>query len=74
MNFINAIQHATIGYGIRRRAWRENDRCWLTLDNFGNLQWCEGNVGGEARLIPIIIDPSRDMIDEDIRALDWEAV
>lgn len=29
MNFIGAIQHATIGYGIRRRKWDKDLIFWL---------------------------------------------
>lgn len=74
MNFIKAIQHATIGYGIRRIEWRLNPNCWLSLDNFGDLQWCEANVAGPARLVPVDIDLAVDITAEDIRATDWETL
>lgn len=42
MNFIKAIQHATIGYGIRRKEWHE--RNILSLDEGIILSLDEGMV------------------------------
>lgn len=71
MNFIAAIQHASIGYGIRRKAWRENVNCWLILVNH-ELHWCEGNVASVARLLGD--DITCDLLAEDIAAGDWETL
>lgn len=71
MNFIKAIQHATIGYGIRRKSWR--DGATITIDNFGDLYWVEG-VGMDVPIKLCGRDAGFDLSPEDIRAQDWEAV
>lgn len=71
MNFIRAIQHATIGYGIRRKVWSSNEHCWLYLHN-DQLQWAEGNIACSCNLLGK--DLSADLIEEDITATDWETI
>lgn len=75
MNFIKAIQHATIGYGIRRRSWRQD--AVLTVDNFGDLYWTSG-VGTDTPVKLGVSGPGVDMTFdlnvEDIQARDWEVV
>lgn len=76
MTFIKAIQHATIGYGIRRKAWTERENCYLEL-RYNELWWAAGNVvDREAKLCPDIEDADLaiDIIPEDIVAIDWEIV
>jgi hypothetical protein len=79
MNFIAAIQHATIGYGIRRKAWKHDvilmlhngselhwlkDRNGVSVENFGT--WTQCHVLGS--------DKTHDLTAEDIAAQDWEAI
>ncbi len=71
MNFIKAIQHATIGYGIRRKAWRERPDCFLHLRDDGDLEW------DDPETIPCKLlgnDLAADLLPEDITATDWEAI
>jgi hypothetical protein len=78
MNFIAAIQHAAIGYGIRRKAWR-NDAI-LMLEN-NQLHWIKDRNGvetpnngiwNECKLMGA--DITHDLTAEDIAAQDWEAI
>lgn len=78
MNFIRAIQHTALGYGIRRKEWRDNPDCYLCLQG-GNLVWSYNFVkrlqdNGHKRLIPKLLGPDFDVDiqEQDIRAEDWE--
>lgn len=73
MNFLKAIQHATIGYGIRRKPWSFRENCYLVL-KLDELYWAEGNCGGEAKLCPDKPDLTVDLLPEDIAAKDWETI
>lgn len=71
MNFLAAILHAGIGYGIRRKSW--NKDAVLYLDNLKVLRWLYGNAKDEeARLLGPEV--SIDVTSEDVRAKDWETV
>lgn len=71
MNFLKAILHAGIGYGIRRKAWPP--KAILSLDNFGELHWIDA-VEEESRCRLLTGDLSWDLSPEDIQANDWETV
>lgn len=71
MNFIKAVRHGTIGYGIRRRMWTRD--AILTVDNFGELYW----TNGVCTNTPVMLcgpDKAFDLSVEDIQAQDWEVV
>lgn len=72
MNFLSAIKHAAIGYGIRRKSW--DDRCILHLNNMGELEWVghyhKDREGKEANLF----SSDYGIVKEDITANDWETV
>ena len=72
MNFLNAIRHAAIGYGIRRKAWANEDAI-LTLDNFAELYWMHTTARNDpAKLAGP--DRTYDLSVEDLQAKDWETV
>lgn len=66
MNFLNAIKHAAIGYGIRRQGWANN----LHLTHNGELKW----VGQTMKCSMLGGDTAWDLNKGDITALDWETV
>jgi hypothetical protein len=69
MNFLTAIKHAAIGYGIRRKGWEDEDAI-LYLDNFNELVWVHSGV-----TCTLIGDPEDfDLTVEDIKAKDWETI
>lgn len=70
MNFLKAIQHATIGYGIRRKCW--GPKAILSLDNFARLYW----LNSDCRLSAIFVQEtdSYNLSLEDINSTDWETV
>jgi len=70
MNFLNAIRHAAIGYGIRRKIWGSDSI--LSMDNGCCLWWINTQEDREARLLGP--DRSLDLTAEDIQATDWETV
>ena len=72
MNFLNAIRHAAIGYGIRRKPWPENSI--LSLDNACVLRWLHKiNVrDDECKLLGP--DTTLDLQAWDIVACDWDTV
>lgn len=72
MNFIKAIQHATIGYGIRRKSWEVPFDTFLLLDHTGRLMWSPNNVADFAILMGN--DPATDLNAEDLQATDWETI
>lgn len=59
MNFIGAIQHATIGYGIRRRSW--NKELMFYLDGV-HLKQTDTDL-------PLYV-----LCFSDFAAVDWEAI
>lgn len=82
MNFIKAIQHATIGYGIRRAEWvRTQPDDWpdliLHLDCDG-LRWVNTPDGRANVLLPPVKlcgeDINYDLLVQDITADDWQVV
>lgn len=68
MNFIAAIQHATIGYGIRRKAWHENSI--LHLGDGAALYWTHSKY----QVALLGTDHGFDVNAADIAATDWEAI
>ena len=76
MKFIPAIQHATIGYGIRRKCWA-GDTC-LHLDNLQTLRWIGVNLSEYGRDSDECKffggDAGFDLSKTDILADDWETV
>lgn len=64
MNFIAAIQHASIGYGIRRKVWKR----MLHLDQH-ELFWVDTATSAQLCGLSIL-----DVSVEDIKATDWEAI
>lgn len=71
MNFIGAIQHATIGYGIRRRIWAA--RVLLHLQDH-DLVWLEEPPSGNNVCELLGPDKFYHLQPEDITATDWETV
>lgn len=77
MNFIKAIQHATIGKRIRRRAWPMKDAILSLYEN--NLIWRQRrNAAGDMFIMhPCKLcgpDLTLDLQPEDLQANDWEAL
>lgn len=82
MDFIKAIQHATIGYGIRRAEWKRSVHEDVTgpdlilhLDHDG-LRWVN-TPDGRANGTPIKLcgdDMNYDLMAEDITADDWQVI
>lgn len=78
MNFLCAIKHAAINYGIRRRVWVSS--AILSLSNGCELYWLETSKGGKhgddlnppCKLLGP--DKAYDLQPEDIVAQDWEVV
>jgi hypothetical protein len=69
MNFLTAIKHAAIGYGIRRKSWPEENAI-LHLDNLNDLRWVRSGV-----LCLLLGNPHDfDLTKEDIQAKDWEII
>lgn len=62
MNFIQAVQHATIGYGIRRADWTSDAILYMEPKTLGPaLCWVKNGRIANLGLL-------------DIRADDWETV
>lgn len=75
MNFLSAVKHAAIDYGIRRRAWARQDAI-LCLGNGTKgceLYWTSG-VGTDTPVKLCGSDRTFDLSVEDIQAQDWEVV
>ena len=71
MNFIAAVQHATIGYGIRRKRW--SDKSILALGPDGHsFEWLESTTPDPVKLLGP--DLTYDLTPDDIMAEDWETV
>lgn len=79
MNFLSAIKHASIGYAIRRKVWRDNAMLHLDKDN---LYWINCTMTGMVVYYPYTDDPcivlgtdkGFDLTEEDIKSLDWEVI
>ena len=72
MNFLKALQHAFIGYGIRRKAWREEAILYFDLDGTGpddGLRWMQSGPHDATRAF---VWP--DISYEDMGATDWEVI
>lgn len=70
MNFLNAIRHAAIGYGIRRKSWPDG---WiLSIDNACRLWWLPMAPGRQDEMCGLLDDHGLD--DGDITAEDWTTV
>lgn len=68
MNFLVAVQHATIGYGIRRRVWPP--KAMLYMQTY-ELYW----VDGSDTPVKLLGDSvTADLQKEDIQGEDWEAI
>jgi hypothetical protein len=69
VNFLTAIKHAAIGYGIARKGWGDEGVC-LYLDDCSDLRWTHNEQ--PCRLM----GPSEtlDLTKEDIQAKDWETI
>jgi hypothetical protein len=65
MNFIAAIQHTTIGYGIRRRTWPS--KAILYIDNLHILRWMENEE--ECKILGVEV--TMNLTAEDLTATDW---
>ena len=86
MNFISALKHAMIDYGIRRKAWPKE--AILSLCNGHDscqLYWLDHTKGGNrdrSRPASYWLDPVKlcgpdltfDLTPEDLQANDWEAI
>jgi hypothetical protein len=77
MNFITAIQHLPLGYGIRRKPWNK-EAILMQPDQAGVLIWMYSHL--PAKLRPDLQHPftSHEATDSitccDIIATDWETV
>jgi hypothetical protein len=81
MNFYGAIQHASIGYGVRRKQWAENSilffdhdkcqLCWLNATYVEN--GVEHGKGTVAKLLGLQY-ATLDLTAEDIKATDWDTI
>ncbi len=78
MNFLSAIKHAAIDYGIRRRAWQKE--AILSMSNGATccLYWLnipkEGRGESDAPVKLCGPDKTYDLQPEDITATDWEVI
>jgi hypothetical protein len=68
MNFLTAIKHAAIGYGIRRKPWEEG--YILHLNYSGELEWLA--CGSTCPLLDG--DTGWDLTEHDIKSKDWETI
>lgn len=66
MNFIRAIQHASIGFLIRRKAWQ--NFAVLRLVNYDQLYWING-IQCSCHILGS--DKGTDLMPEDLAATDW---
>lgn len=79
MKFITAIQHATIGYGIRRKVWPENviiylENYELRYMNDANKNRTQGITGNNNEIQLLGPDQTFDLQAESVIATDWEAI
>ncbi len=79
MNFISAIKHAAIDYGIRRRAWqKEAILCLGNGSQSCELYWLnipkEGRMERDAPCRILGPDKTYDLQPEDVTATDWEVI
>lgn len=81
MNFLSAIKHAIICYGIRRKVWVSG--AILSLGNGHTsdtcqLYWLDREKDGKRCVDPpcklLGPDKTHDLQAEDLIALDWEAI
>ena len=79
MGFIGAIQHATIGYGVRRPAWHPDFVLWLDRNTnelkLVNDKARDGEPVKEGVVINILGgSKAMDLDEEDLTANDWETI
>lgn len=81
MNFLSAIKHAVIGYGIRRKVWQKDAILYLGSGGQDALYWIyipgamRNERGGRGDSVKLCgPDKSYDLQPEDITADDWEAI
>lgn len=73
MNFIKAVQHATIGYGIRRKAWAPH--AILSLGNLGEFYWLNDTFRTTETPVQLCgPDKAFDLQPHDLQATDWECI
>ena len=70
MNFIAAIQLATVGLNVRRKAW--GPAVTIGIVGFGCLEWTNNSVYKPVHLLGN--DAGISMTEEDIKATDWEVL
>lgn len=79
MNFMMAVKHAVIGYGIRRAEWKQvhgGPDLILTLDHTGEFYWCTAPVPENTNRPVQLLGPdmNHDLLSADIKAEDWEVI
>lgn len=80
MNFLSAIKHAVIDYGIRRAAWHKDAILYLGNGSQGcEMYWLPRPEDNEHTVnqSPMRLcgpDKTLDIQPEDIVATDWEAI
>jgi hypothetical protein len=75
MNFIAAIQHAGIGYGIRRTCWHGD--AILHTNNMHELPWLTRKGEDQPYAAPFAKDRAQsahEITMEDVMAQDWDTV
>ena len=82
MTFINAILHANLGYGIRRKAWHEKAILyleqmtlrWMNDANKQRIKFPEPQDGNSNEVRLCGPDQTFDLQPDDLRANDWEII
>ena len=68
MNFIAALQLATIGFNIRRKSWSPS--VTIGIVGFGCLEWTNNSVYKPVHILGK--DAGISLVEEDLTATDWE--
>lgn len=73
MNFLGALQHAFIGYGIRRKAWNHSPIIYYDHDD-QRLRFLGTNKDTDnGLLVSFAAEEGGDVLTpEDCNAMDWE--
>lgn len=82
MNFISALLHANIGYGIRRKAWHEKavlyleqtQLFWMDDAKKQRTKFVEPQAGKSNEVRLCGPDLTFDLQPEDFNGIDWEVI
>lgn len=72
MNFLAALKHAIIGYGIRRKSWPNKDAI-LHFTNLNDLEWLN-RVSEHTGPCVLLGRRASDLHSDDLTAIDWETI